>query len=212
MTRSTIAIAHIRAMDIQPDDVIRLTPTDKWRWVYDAGDNPDTEAAQRIVNEDLDQRYVLVRVSDDPPMKIVEDPKGIPQAWLASKPGWTPSDPYPGVPGEFEDLLVVLRQYDLVEAQLPRPGRGSRDDQVLYVVTAAEVDAIAEREITDVELARIAKAIGHSSIPEALSEVVFAVCGSAESEDEPYVSNFNDGFAEVDINGDPVNTDDRNSH
>ena len=42
-------------------------------------------------------------------------------------------------------------------------------DQTIWRVTAADLDAMAGRRLTDDELNRVGKVVGFSSIPEALA-------------------------------------------
>ena len=58
-----------------------------------------------------------------------------------------------------------------------------RDTRVVWSLSAADLDRIAGRTLTDDELDRIGRAVGHSSIPEALEVVVDAVAGSTREED-----------------------------
>jgi hypothetical protein len=62
----------------------------------------------------------------------------------------------------------------------PRVGR---DTQVVWSLSAADLDRIAGRTLTDDELDRIGRAVEHSSIPEALEVVVVAVTGPTREED-----------------------------
>ncbi len=56
---------------------------------------------------------------------------------------------------------------------------------VLWDVQRSDVERIAGRALTDDEVERVAQAIGHSSIPDALHEVVFAaVVETDDDEDE----------------------------
>jgi hypothetical protein len=55
---------------------------------------------------------------------------------------------------------------------------------ILFAVTREYVNDLVGREITDDEAARLVKAIPFSTIPDALSEVVSAVCGAVETEDD----------------------------
>lgn len=50
-----------------------------------------------------------------------------------------------------------------------------RDERVVWRLTAADADAIAGCTLTDDELERLGVAIGWSSIPEALSEVLSSI-------------------------------------
>lgn len=50
-----------------------------------------------------------------------------------------------------------------------------RTDITLWRFTAADADALAGRTLTADELERIGRAVGFSSIPDALDEVVGAV-------------------------------------
>lgn len=50
-----------------------------------------------------------------------------------------------------------------------------RAERVVWRVTAANADVHAGRALTDDELDRLANAIGHSSIPDALGDVISAV-------------------------------------
>jgi hypothetical protein len=62
-------------------------------------------------------------------------------------------------------------------------GDGPRE--ILFTVTRELASEIAGREITDDEADRLVKALPFSSIPDAVSEVVSAVCGYPdEDEDE----------------------------
>ena len=57
-----------------------------------------------------------------------------------------------------------------------------REDLVVWRLTAAALDRIAGRRLTDSELERIGRAIGHSSIPEALEVIVDAVTGTTATD------------------------------
>jgi hypothetical protein len=65
---------------------------------------------------------------------------------------------------------------------LSGPAAG-RDTQVVWSLSAADLDRIAGRTLTDDELDRIGRAVGHSSIPAALEVVVDAIAGSTTEED-----------------------------
>lgn len=48
------------------------------------------------------------------------------------------------------------------------------EDTILYGWTRADLDAISGRELDDDEVAKVVMAIDHSSIPQALGEVIWA--------------------------------------
>jgi hypothetical protein len=203
----TITISLKRAMDIQFQDVIRLKPKGDWQFVYDAAQDgdypPDTDEA-RVVTNELDGRYVLLRLATDPDMSIDDRYDHTLHAWLANSPGGLPrgdwADGRPkhfGLPSEPTSEYVVLRQYDLVEVQTlvqTEAQPEDRSERTVYRVTAADIDEmlgdIAEegdppgRIATDEELTRIADALDHSSIPGAIVEVLFSVCGTADEDPE----------------------------
>lgn len=66
-------------------------------------------------------------------------------------------------------------------------------NEILWAYTRAQAEQDAGRTITDEEARRISKAIGYSTAPDAVHDVVFAVCGGAadedEEDDEPYDDN-----------------------
>ena len=64
------------------------------------------------------------------------------------------------------------------------PGLGDRDTAVVWAIHRGKLDEIAGRPVTDEEVSRVAIALEFSTVPDAVSDVVFAVCGSAEDDDE----------------------------
>jgi hypothetical protein len=59
------------------------------------------------------------------------------------------------------------------------------DSRPAYVLTRGDLARIAGREVTGHEAARIAKAIGNSTAPDAIGDAVWQVCGSpAEPEED----------------------------
>lgn len=65
----------------------------------------------------------------------------------------------------------------------PTVTEAPRVARTVYRLTAADLDAHAGRELTDEELEVLARALGNSSIPDAVSEVVFAVTGTLTEEE-----------------------------
>ena len=56
----------------------------------------------------------------------------------------------------------------------------TRDRQVAYTITVADLDAAAGRPLTEDEVRRVAAAIGHSSIPDALVTITGSIVGVPE--------------------------------
>lgn len=59
------------------------------------------------------------------------------------------------------------------------------DSEILWAYHREQADEAAGRRITDEEAARISKAIGYSTAPDAAGEVVFQVCSAEEPEYTP---------------------------
>lgn len=195
---TTIKIDLKRAIDIKQADVVRLSLKDDWSYVFDVvradEPQPNTDEA-RIFTEELDGRYVVVRLANDPPMQIGTKYEKTLHTWIADVgglPGVNMIGGKPqhyGAPSEMDDKYVVLREFDLVEVQTVVQTGASQDrsERTVFRLTAADVDGIlddiaglggpAGRTATDDELARIAQALGH----DAVSEVILAV----SEEDQP---------------------------
>lgn len=59
----------------------------------------------------------------------------------------------------------------------------ARDERIVWSLTAAHADQIAECELTDDELSRLGNAIPHSSIPSALWTIIHeAILDSSPSD------------------------------
>lgn len=57
-------------------------------------------------------------------------------------------------------------------------------DEILWAFTRAQASEAAGRPVTDEEAARIARAIGFSTAPDACRDVVFSVCGMPDDDCE----------------------------
>lgn len=106
MTTKLTTVHQIRAQDIDTADVIRVPSEDRWSHVYEAvqpgrGDEPDDEDMLKITCN-LDERYVLLRLSNDPQVRGLRT--GI-------------DDPL-FTPGEFQDRYILAHQFDLFDVQV----------------------------------------------------------------------------------------------
>ena len=121
MTLRTITIALIRAEDIPDGAYVRRpitafsSSTKSWQWVYSVtvgGRAPhDEDADTATVAKKLDERYVVMRLSDDPPLMV-------PNTRRAGVTTYD-VDRFGGAPGDYDDDLVIARAYDLWEIQVP---------------------------------------------------------------------------------------------
>jgi hypothetical protein len=186
-----ITIALKRAEDLAESDVIHVRRSGSfslgdWRLVYEVArfDMPShyDEDMTRIFGDEIDDRYVLLRIADDPRVKIGQK-DGQLHTWIeGSATDSGHSGGTFGVPPDYPDEYVVLNRYDLVEVQTlvqAEPDEAEpedRSEQTVFRLTATDIDEQAGRKVTDDELARVAKALGHSSIPDAVSDVVGVVC------------------------------------
>jgi hypothetical protein len=112
--------------------------------------------------------------------------EGKPDRWILLNPSQTDSEnesnvfvylesgePTTDRPPE-QSVCYILIWGD--EATATHPSARDRSEQTVYRLTAADIDGYTGRRVADDELGEVAKAIGHSSVPEAVSEVVHAVC------------------------------------
>lgn len=87
----------------------------------------------------------------------------------------------------FENRTLVVQLYRLdpeVVVRVSPSDRQARDDRTVWRVTAADLDALAGRELTEEELQRVAKAIDHSTAGEAVEAAVEQVAGLRDDENE----------------------------
>lgn len=111
-----ITIGSIRAEDIPEGAYIRRPITHNgWQWVYSAtvgGREPhDGDPDTATVAARLDERYVVLRLSVDPPVIIPSTTTGRVRTYNL--------DRFAGAPGDYDDDLVIARAYDLWEIQVP---------------------------------------------------------------------------------------------
>lgn len=59
-----------------------------------------------------------------------------------------------------------------------------RHDREVWTLTAGMADEMAGRRLTDDQLDRLAEAIQHSSIPEALDLIIYSLAGEAPDDDD----------------------------
>ncbi len=85
-----------------------------------------------------------------------------------------PDHPAPAEPGGGANATNRIGDEWLCDEHVFVPR--SRAERTLIRWTVADADASAGREVTEDEIDRLEKALGHSTMAEAFAEVVFAVC------------------------------------
>jgi hypothetical protein len=110
--RKVVTIHKVRARDLAEEDVAWLK--DGWRHVYEAHKAPGLSEDPTVMAlwEDLDSRFVILRIAMDPKVRIVARALG-PRAQVLGAPHGQF-----GVGAEYDDAYVALNGLDLVEAQI----------------------------------------------------------------------------------------------
>ena len=81
------------------------------------------------------------------------------------------------------DLVLVITPDEYARYAGQHAGLGDRDTHPVFTLYRGKLDEIARRAVTDEEVSRIAIALEFSSVPAAIEDVIYSVCGN-EDEDE----------------------------
>jgi hypothetical protein len=79
-----------------------------------------------------------------------------------------------------DDAVELAEAFTGLDRRLSAGGAMPRDwrSHVLAEVTVHDVEQIAGRRLTQAERTRIATAVGHSTIPESFTDIIFAITES----------------------------------
>lgn len=124
--RTIIKICSVRARDLLVNDIVRFRKAGhapgllaEYQHVLGFSETLTDSDDEEVLKlwEELDGRYVIVRLSQDPNMVVGKDGlNGHPRAWQMGAKSPTHRTKYG--PGDFEDVLVALLKDQLVEIQM----------------------------------------------------------------------------------------------
>lgn len=125
MLLPTITTVMVRAADLPEAAVIKIDG--RWTHLYEAHTElsaPDDDRISKILRDDLDGRYAVLRVAADPDIDVVfaredDDKEARDHAVLRGRGKHNgllvPKDK---VSGEYDDRLLVVKIHDLFEMQV----------------------------------------------------------------------------------------------